>query len=506
MEKKEDVWAKYLQAKKYKTDNNFMSDLEEAYRYCCPRRYNRQDNNTETYDSTAVYAVQARTASNHDSLFPVFREWIQEVPVSQYMEADRLMIERQLDKRKANAHKAIELSNFHTEIEDTLTDALFGDGAILVFAGTPEKPLVFEAVDWCCFYTMNDMNNEPRNNFLERKLKAAEIHYKWPKAEFDNDAGDLGKKVYNVMDCYTYSERDQIYTYSVFMGEKLIYQVESATSPWVVFSQKRRLVGKNGWGQVMDTMPDVKTTNKIEEYLLRNAAVAVSGMWTAEDDGVLNPSTVQLRPGVVIPKAPGSKGLEPLKTGVDMNLSQFVLNDLKTNIKKAVQGSALPDYNSGVRTASEYQLRDAEMKKTEIPQMLQLAQASKRLAERIFEVLESNKMKTSAFYCPKAKDSQNRIIETAFTSPLIRMRDQIEMKSSLQVMATAAQIFGQNAYDVIKADKFLYDFYLKNGFTADCLREEKEIDEYRQQKQQNDIALAQAGVQQTSPNPGNVSL
>ena len=109
-------------------------------------------------------------------------------------------------------------------------------------------------------------------------------------------------------------------------------------------------------------------------------------------------------------------------------------------------------------------------------------------------------------FCKPVADSNGKRIQTSFTSPLIRMKDQIEMKTNLQVMATAAQVFGAAAYDVIDQDEFLRDFFLKNNFTPELILEEKEVEANREQKQQQNIRLAQAGVKETRPNPGNVSL
>lgn len=189
-----------------------------------------------------------------------------------------------------------------------------------------------------------------------------------------------------------------------------------------------------------------------------------------------------------------------------MNLTQFILSDQKEDIKKAIQGSALPDFNSGVRTASEYQMRDAEMKKTEIPLMLQLAQSSKRLIKRLFDILESDAMKTSTMYCQKLTDKSGKTIATAYTSPLIRMRRQVQISRSMQTMAQAAQIFGQAAYDVVNQDKFLRDFYLANDFSAEHVRDESDVQSTREENRKNDIELAQAGVNPVRPTPGNVSL
>ena len=507
MEKVEEVLEKLKKAKENKENDNFINKLEEAYKYCCPRRYNKNsDTEKEIFDSTANFAVQSRVAANHDALFPAFREWIHEEPVSVVQEAQKLFVDKQIKKRLDAAHKAIELSNFHIEIEDTLTDTMFSDGAILVFSGTPEAPLYFQAVNWFDYYTLNDMDGQPNNNFLKRLLTKKEIEYMWPEAKIDDLSLNNPKEKIEVIDCYTYDEKEKKYTYSVIVKDKRIFEKEENSSPWVVFCQKRKAVGKTGWGPVLDTMSEVKTTNKIEEYVLRNAAFAVSGLWQADDDGVLNFENITLTPGAVIPKAVGSSGLQPLTPKINLDLSQFVLSEQKENIKKALQGSALPNFSDGVRTASEYQLRDAELKKTEIPTMLQLAQGSKRLMKRIFDILEDPQMKTSNMYCNKIKTMDGNEVQTTFTSPLIRMKDKMEISSNVQILTMALQLFGQAALDVIKQDDFLRDFYVKNGFDARKIRENKEIDEYRETNRQKDIEMAQAGVKETRPAPNNISV
>lgn len=509
MENEKIVYEKYLKARKNREDNNFLNELDEAYKYCCPRRYNKSlKTGDEVFDSTAIHAINARVASNHDALFPAFREWIHEEPVGKTIDGDKTSVAKQIKNREDKAHKALELSNFHIEIEDVLTDALFSDGALLCFTGTPENPLRFKSVCWDCFYTLNDYEDMPRNNFYTRKLTGKNLAYLWPKADRTKFDANDDVKILDVVDCYTYDNtaNEKKYTYSVFVGDKAVYQAEEKSSPWVVFSQKRRASQASGWGMVLDSMSDIKTLNHVHKDLLKCADINLSGVWQAEDDGVINFDNLSLTPGTVIPIAPGSKGLTPLLTHVDLNLGQYIMSDLKDNIKKSVQGSALPDFSQGVRTASEYQMREAEMNKTEIPIMLQLAQASKILVERIFEILESPAMMTSNMYCKPVTDSQGKIIKTSFVSPLIRIKDKAQVNEDIRVMAQAAQIFGQPAYDVIDRDEVIKDFYLKNNFNPERLRDEDEIKQARANDRKNDIELAQAGVQPQKANPGNVSL
>ena len=78
----------------------------------------------------------------------------------------------------------------------------------------------------------------------------------------------------------------------------------------------------------MTALPDIKTANKVVELILKNASIAVTGIWLADDDGVLNPANVKLVPGSIIPKAVGSAGLTPLQAPGRFDVSQLVLDDL----------------------------------------------------------------------------------------------------------------------------------------------------------------------------------
>jgi hypothetical protein len=93
-------------------------------------------------------------------------------------------------------------------------------------------------------------------------------------------------------------------------------------SPWVI-SRYMKVSGEvYGRGPLLTALPDIKTLNKTLELLLKNASLAVSGAYTAADDGVLNPQTVKIVPGAIIPVArnggPQGDSLKPLPRSGDL--------------------------------------------------------------------------------------------------------------------------------------------------------------------------------------------
>ena len=103
----------------------------------------------------------------------------------------------------------------------------------------------------------------------------------------------------------------------------------------------------------MKALPDIKTANKVVELVLKNASIAVTGIWQADDDGVLNPATIRLIPGSIIPKAVGSAGLKPLDAPGRFDVSDLVLSDLRDRIRRCLLADRLGQVDQPGMTATE---------------------------------------------------------------------------------------------------------------------------------------------------------
>ena len=132
-------------------------------------------------------------------------------------------------------------------------------------------------------------------------------------------------------------------------------------SPFIAFRWLKAPGEAYGRSPVMKALPDIKTANKVVELVLKNASIAVTGIWQAEDDGVLNPANIKLIPGSIIPKAVGSAGLTPLEAPGKFDVSQLVLDDLRARIRHALMADALGQVDAPRMTATEVLERSAEM-------------------------------------------------------------------------------------------------------------------------------------------------
>jgi hypothetical protein len=109
-----------------------------------------------------------------------------------------------------------------------------------------------------------------------------------------------------------------------------------------------------GYGPGLGCLPDVKVGNRIVQLELQSAAIAVSGVWQAEDDGVLNPRSVKLTPGAIIPIAQGSKGLQPLQFPGRIDISQAKLDEIQNNVKRAFYVVKVKPEDAARMTATGY--------------------------------------------------------------------------------------------------------------------------------------------------------
>lgn len=111
----------------------------------------------------------------------------------------------------------------------------------------------------------------------------------------------------------------------------------------------------------MNAMPAIKTCNLTMQLILENAQMAISGIYTLEDDGIINPDTIQLLPGTLIPVAAGSNGLKSIAPAGNFDVAQLVLNDMRMNIRKALYNDMLGNPDKTPMSATEVSQRMADL-------------------------------------------------------------------------------------------------------------------------------------------------
>ena len=490
METKSDTLQLFNKLKSQKK----VEDIKSAYYYACPRRYPDNKKVVENLtDSTAITSVNDAVKSMHNSIYPPFRQWIVLVAETPIPPSEENRFKKWVAEAERKMSLAVELSNFHTEIDDTLTDAMISEGALLLHEGSDENPFIFESVPWDRFFSKLSFDKRPETNFYWRTASFNEIKYRWPNAKgLDVLGSPKGSDLFEIVEATIYDDFKDTYRYEVWLKDKnfCIYQEDGLdSSPWNIYRMGKQMYSDVGYGPVREVLPDIKTLDRTQELVLKNAAFAISGLWQADDDGVINPRTIKIVPGGIIPKSAGSKGLQPLETNRNFDVSQIVIADKSDKITKAIQGDKLPDASDGVRTAYEYSTRKEQAAKIEIPTVLRLAQPNAQLGKRMFAILSSPGKQGSPFYIEPFKYSlegefEEILVKVKMANPLIDLQKEIDKSKELQTLGNAMQLFGDLPLRMIQRPEYVRDYMVDNGFPVSRMRELDKVQEELAAEQQ----------------------
>lgn len=358
----------------------FESLYRDAYEFALPQRqlYGFYDGNSQgakkmarVFDSTAINSTQRFANRLQSGIFPPQRKWCRLEPGSDIPLDKRQQAQALLDVYMEKMFTVIKQSNFDIAIGEFLLDMAVGTACMMVQPGDDVAPLNFIPVPMFLVSYEEGANGQVDKVYRRMRMKAEAISQQWRDAVFSDHMQQLiDSKPTDELDLleatvYDSERGDWCYHVIISSGKEEIVYRRMTSSPWVI-SRYAKVAGEiYGRGPLLTALPDIKTLNKTLELLLKNASLAVAGVYTAADDGVLNPQTVKILPGAIIPVArnggPQGESLKPLARAGDFNVSQIVINDLRQNIKRTLLDESLPPDNMSARSATEVVERMKEL-------------------------------------------------------------------------------------------------------------------------------------------------
>jgi len=377
--KAEDVLKRHEKALIKKED--FRNLYEEAYEFALPQRnlydghYDGKVGGTKkmnrVFDSTAINSTQRFANRMQSGIFPPQRKWCRLEPGSDIPTEQKQAAQAALDLYNDKLFDTLKQSNFDIAIGEFLLDLCVGTAVMLVQPGDEVNPINFVSVPQYLVSFEEGADGQVDNVYRRIRMKGEAIQRQWTDAEIPPE---LQRKIddkptddVELVEATIFDQKRGDYCYHVIHKEskkELVYR-RMDHSPWIV-SRYAKVAGEiYGRGPLITALPDVKTLNKTLELVLKNASLSISGVYTAADDGVLNPNTVKIMPGAIIPVArnggPQGESLRPLPRAGDFNVSNIVMNDLRMNIKRILLDESLPPDNMSARSATEVVERMKEL-------------------------------------------------------------------------------------------------------------------------------------------------
>ncbi|MBU6235266.1 MAG: phage tail protein [Alphaproteobacteria bacterium] len=359
----------YMQARKSRA--LWESIWRDCYQYALPQSdaFQTRMNNAQIFDGTAMDAVDQLASSLLANLTPPWSSWfgLKPGPELSAAEAEALAPVLEGAARVMQAH--FDRSNFAVEMHQAFLDLVTAGTGTILFeeAGVGQmSAFKFSALPLSSVTLEEGVTSGRLERvYREAKLTVAQIQARFPRAVLP--ASMLRErdpnKTWGVIECAQPDAEKPVIRYAVILTEPyetLLSEAQLAASPFIAFRWAKAPADVYGRSPVMKALPDIKTANKVVELILKNASIAVTGIWQADDDGVLNPATVELAPGTIIPKAVGSAGLRPLEMPGRFDVSQLVLDDLRARIRHALLTDRLGQIGDRRMTATEVMERSAE--------------------------------------------------------------------------------------------------------------------------------------------------
>ena len=459
---------------------NWENLWEECYDYALPQRggfqskaMNGSARTQDIYDATAMDAADQLASSMLGNLTPTWSQWfgLKPGPDLNAQETERLA--PILEKAAKTIQDHFDRSNFAVEIHQCYLDLIVGGTASLNFeeaeignfsafnfSATPLTHVVFEEGD----------NGYLDGAFRQMELTLDQITSRYPDAALPENlfkaSSDNPQRRFKILESvlpdglvYEYcailiddSENPVLLTNGMF-GQNPVISFRWLKSPGEIY----------GRSPIMKALPDIKTANKVVELILKNASIAVTGIWQADDDGVLNPANIELTPGSIIPKAIGSKGLQPLDMPGRFDISQLVLDSLQSRIRHALLADKLAPIASPKMTATEVLERSAEMS-------LLLGATYGRLQSELLTPLIKR-----AFAILKRRgevpdiELDGRLVVVDYRSPLARSQGQKNVQNTLSWISSVLAMGPEAsaAVNLPQAARFLGDAL---GVPSDLIR------------------------------------
>lgn len=241
-------------------------------------------------------------------------------------------------------------------------------------------------------------------------------------------------------------------------------------------------------GPMFDALPDVRQLNQLKRMDLAGADIAISGMWIAKDDGVLNPRTIKVGPRKVI-VANDTESMKPLLSGANWQLADVRIAQLQASIRKMLMADQLSAQDGPAMTATEIHARIALIRQILGPMFGRMqAEYLTHLVELCFSIAYA-----AGIFPPPPEQLAGKSFTVKFISPLARSQNLEDVTAIQNAVAFILQVqpFMPTVLDNYDLDAMSRVLAMSQGVPQKCLRDMDKVLLLRQQRAQQQAAQQQ---------------
>jgi len=426
---------------------------DEAISYAMPGRdgITKGPDESEIYDDTAVHATPEFASRIQQGIFPNFARWGSFTAGLLVPQEERSELIAALEEIDTYLYEMIGASNFTVEVNEAITDMALGTGALRVDENPSNNPFNARAIPLRSLDFGIGPDGRPDPIAETREVQMSHIKVLWPDATIPPSMlMETGKvKVTEIWQRDWSRPTQWLWRRTVFVAERqdspLLQDWEEgeAGNPYIVFRWNK--ASGEGWGRgpLFNALPSMRKVNFAERALLDHTDIALGGIWSVEDDGVINTDTVRLDPGTLVPRAPGSQPLQNVAPAGRFDIAAFVLDNARLSIRKALFTEQLGATSGTPMSATEASHRMAELSRAiGSPFARLIIELVMPVIARCVRILKDRRL----IAMPAIDGKEIKLVST---STLAMSQNYEDIERITQYLSTMAGLYGPESLNVV---------------------------------------------------------
>jgi hypothetical protein len=317
------------------------------------------------YDTTAPTAAFRFAGRMQRDLTPPFQTWF-ELKAGPFLpdNDEKKRLSEDLEKISKVVAGMIHASNFDVSCHEMYLDLFGGQGAMLMLETDRFPFLEYFAVPQSEIALRTNGRGFTSGIYWKRKFPCGELTSMWRDVkildkELERQVKNTPEELVEIVQASEHDQASNSWKFFVYWkdGKTVLHESKTQLTPWLVPGFYKVPGQDKGIGPGLITMGATKTANKAREFSLKAAAFALLGLWQYRNDGVFNPGTSPLLPGAFwkVQSTGGAFGpsISRLPVPENFDVSMFVLEDLRMEIKQGTFDDTLPPEGATVKSPTE---------------------------------------------------------------------------------------------------------------------------------------------------------
>ena len=464
------------------------------------------------FDSTAITANNLLAASLHGTLTSPSLPWFTLKLRDEELMEDR-DVQLWLEDSARRMYDTFNESNFNTEVHELYLDLCsVGTGSMFVEEGNngfETEGIHFNTLHIAEYFIQENINGQVDTLYRKYKLTARQAI-----EEFGED--NLGEKIIEA----SKNKPDKMFNFihaveptkdyeralgkantklpfhscHVCVEDKMVVRTGGYNEfPYLVPRWAKATGEIFGRSPSYNALPDIKTLNKAVEIGLKAWAKAIDPPLLVQDDGVIG--RVRMTPaGITVVRNDGA--IKPLQIGSNWQITDMKETQLRTAIRQAYYSDQLQLQEGPQMTATEVQVRYELMQRLLGPTLGRFqSEFLNPLIERTFGI-----MLRAGALMPEPDIIKGQQIDVEYVGPLARsqrMEESVAIERLYGLAMNVVQV-DPTIMDNINHDEAIRLRATLLGVPKTILRGRDEVEELREQRAEQQQAMAQAQEQQAA--------